>query len=257
MTHDLDTDFVRSRWHMISGALAIALLSFGKGACTPDVDPNDDAGTGGSAGTSTGGQATGGGATVGGGGGQGGAGDACLRSGGIVVTKLCCESVGDFPNLCVTGGCGCAPSSSHDVLTCECPASMCFDGKVCAVDPRRVYATTDAGDHCVAAGNVTLTLHNASAATLYLPGCEEYSIKNGSTYTPNAVCVWEGIARPVPAGTNYVATDQYQCPDVSGSTTLCFQVGLGCTVADVPLSEANCASLEWVCAPSFAIWPTP
>ncbi len=46
----------------------------------------------------------------------------CSRSGG---------SVGDFPNTCLPGACGCSPESSHAVQVCQCPASQCFDGKSC------------------------------------------------------------------------------------------------------------------------------
>jgi hypothetical protein len=40
-------------------------------------------------------------------------------------------STGDFPNMCTTGPCGCAPSSSHDVKICQCPGGKCFDGTKC------------------------------------------------------------------------------------------------------------------------------
>jgi hypothetical protein len=263
-----------------SGALVLALLSYGLGACTPDTD-DDDGGVGGtsvtggsgnggtsagaggkatgglsSGGSSTGGQATGG-AGVGGAGGQGGAAEACQRAGGTVVTRLCCQNIADFPNLCATGACGCAPANSRDTLVCQCPSGTCFDGQACPVDPHIVYATTDVVDSCPAAHDVTLTLHNNSNAILYLPGCGDYWVTDGVTYTPNVVCAWEGIARPVPAGTVYVAAAKYTCPDASGSRTLCFQVGLQCTVANVPLSQAGCNSLQWVCAPRFPLIPTP
>ena len=55
----------------------------------------------------------------------------CTNSGGTVSTALCCASTGDFPNMCTTGPCGCAPSSSHDVKICQCPGGKCFDGTKC------------------------------------------------------------------------------------------------------------------------------
>ncbi len=55
----------------------------------------------------------------------------CEAEGGEVSTGLCCESVGDFPNTCVVGACGCAPEYSHDVLVCQCPAGTCWDGQHC------------------------------------------------------------------------------------------------------------------------------
>ena len=274
MTHNLGIDSFPSRvgwptrtggarivsndWlRVASGAALVTLLSFVPGACNPEVD-DDDRDGGGIGGTSpNGGTGNGGAPAVGGTGGQGGAAEACVRTGGTVVTRVCCESVADFPNLCVAGACGCAPSSSHDTLVCQCPSGMCFDARACGADPHIVYATTDVEDGCPAMDNVTLTLHNNSDATLYLPGCGDYWVKDGETYTPNAVCAWEGIARPVPAGTSYVAAGQYRCPDAAGSVTLCVQVGFNCTVAGVPLSQAGCNSLQWVCAPSFGLIPLP
>lgn len=57
--------------------------------------------------------------------------DGCTASGGTVVTSLCCASVSDFPNTCLIGACGCSPTNSHEVKTCECPEGMCFDGTRC------------------------------------------------------------------------------------------------------------------------------
>ena len=58
---------------------------------------------------------------------------ACIDSGGTVSTSLCCLSVGDFPNLCVTGACGCSPSNSHEVKICDCGPGKCFDGETCVL----------------------------------------------------------------------------------------------------------------------------
>ena len=55
----------------------------------------------------------------------------CTSSGGTISATLCCESADDFPNSCLVGACGCAPTSSHEVKTCECPAGKCFDGSRC------------------------------------------------------------------------------------------------------------------------------
>jgi len=56
---------------------------------------------------------------------------ACTASGGTVASATCCLSTGDFPNTCTTGACGCAPSSSHSVQTCNCPSSKCWNGSTC------------------------------------------------------------------------------------------------------------------------------
>jgi heat shock protein HslJ len=55
----------------------------------------------------------------------------CSRSGGTVGAASCCGLVGDFPNTCLLGACGCSPESSHSVQVCQCPAGQCFDGKSC------------------------------------------------------------------------------------------------------------------------------
>jgi heat shock protein HslJ len=55
----------------------------------------------------------------------------CTRSGGTVEQGSCCGLVGDFPNTCLLGACGCAPEHSHPVQVCRCPAGRCFDGKSC------------------------------------------------------------------------------------------------------------------------------
>lgn len=55
----------------------------------------------------------------------------CTSTGGTVGTALCCASASDFPNRCLTGACGCAPSSSKDVKVCNCPSGKCFDGTGC------------------------------------------------------------------------------------------------------------------------------
>jgi hypothetical protein len=52
--------------------------------------------------------------------------DRCVSTGGRVESALCCETVLDFPYSCLVGGCGCAASSSHSVLTCVCPQAQCF-----------------------------------------------------------------------------------------------------------------------------------
>ena len=55
----------------------------------------------------------------------------CLASGGSVGKALCCGSTSDFPDTCSSGGCGCAPSSSHEVKVCTCPSGKCFNGSTC------------------------------------------------------------------------------------------------------------------------------
>jgi len=47
--------------------------------------------------------------------------------GGNVTTHLCCNSVGDFPNTCLIGACGCSPSNSHEIKVCDCGEGRCWD----------------------------------------------------------------------------------------------------------------------------------
>ncbi|MCX6776199.1 MAG: serpin family protein [Candidatus Micrarchaeota archaeon] len=51
----------------------------------------------------------------------------CRMGGGNVTTHLCCNSVGDFPNTCLIGACGCSPSNSHEVKACDCGEGRCWD----------------------------------------------------------------------------------------------------------------------------------
>jgi hypothetical protein len=52
----------------------------------------------------------------------------CEKSGGTVESRLCCKSVGNFPNLCLVGACTCGPQDSHEVLVCQCPEGFCWTG---------------------------------------------------------------------------------------------------------------------------------
>lgn len=55
----------------------------------------------------------------------------CLESGGELKQINCCKSVGDFPDQCEIGACGCAPQRSHQVKVCDCGEGKCFDGEKC------------------------------------------------------------------------------------------------------------------------------
>jgi len=56
---------------------------------------------------------------------------ACLDSGGTVSTTSCCKTSNDFPNSCLIGACGCSPTDSHEVKTCNCVEGKCFNGTEC------------------------------------------------------------------------------------------------------------------------------
>jgi hypothetical protein len=55
----------------------------------------------------------------------------CNETGGKVVNSSCCKSVGDFPSNCNVGACGCSPSDSHEVKSCDCGPNKCFNGTLC------------------------------------------------------------------------------------------------------------------------------
>ncbi len=78
----------------------------------------------------------------------------CTSTGGRIDSGLCCLSVGDFPDSCLGGACGCSPSNSHTVVTCSCPpGGGCFSTKTgCGNDG----TVPDAGqDGNVACGSAT------------------------------------------------------------------------------------------------------
>ena len=50
----------------------------------------------------------------------------CTATGGQIQSRLCCNAESDFPESCGFGSCACAPTSSHDVTACQCPAGTCY-----------------------------------------------------------------------------------------------------------------------------------
>jgi hypothetical protein len=54
----------------------------------------------------------------------------CTGTDGTISVALCCQSVGDFPDTCLDGACGCSPEYSHNVLVCVCPDQQCFESGV-------------------------------------------------------------------------------------------------------------------------------
>ena len=54
---------------------------------------------------------------------------ACINSGGTVISSLCCKMTNDFPNMCLIGPCGCSPENSHEVKICDCGERRCWDSE--------------------------------------------------------------------------------------------------------------------------------
>ncbi|MDD5639600.1 MAG: hypothetical protein PHR47_02235 [Candidatus Pacebacteria bacterium] len=57
----------------------------------------------------------------------------CVASGGKVVTRFCCSSSNEFPNLCAVGACGCSPTNRKEIKICDCGTNKCFNGNGCVV----------------------------------------------------------------------------------------------------------------------------
>ena len=55
-------------------------------------------------------------------------GNLCERTGGSARTVLCCADAPDFPNTCPgnVGACGCGPSASEEIQSCDCTDGACF-----------------------------------------------------------------------------------------------------------------------------------
>ena len=78
----------------------------------------------------------------------------CLRSGGRIELVACsCTNRENFPNTClIGGGCTCTPVSFKDILMCQCPEDMCFDGERClghTPPPHHSTQCEDQGGTCI------------------------------------------------------------------------------------------------------------
>ena len=95
--------------------------------------------------------------------------DACVNSGGTVVTQACnCEGVSDFYDNCAVGTCACGPEfPSYDLSVCDCGEDRCFDGTEC-VTPE--FATLE--DACVnSGGTVTTQTCNCAGVSDFYDNC--------------------------------------------------------------------------------------
>jgi hypothetical protein len=64
----------------------------------------------------------------------------CRTTGGQLGSAMCCLSVTDYPDTCAVGACGCSPTASHEVVTCDCSTGSCFSRTAGCV-PRSVGGT--------------------------------------------------------------------------------------------------------------------
>ncbi|NYZ76090.1 serpin family protein [Candidatus Micrarchaeota archaeon] len=79
--------------------------------------------------------------------------EACIIAGGNVTTQLCCKSVGDFPNTCSIGACGCSPENSHEVKVCDCGQYCWYSYKSQCINPPPQGNTTAESSSVVNASN--------------------------------------------------------------------------------------------------------
>jgi hypothetical protein len=100
------------------------------------------------------------------------------------------------------------------------------------------------------------TLHNDTSETVHIRGCPRYKDEKlvGGTWEDLSIsCANEGNAIVVAGGETYEATGLgFTCSGDTATWRLCFEVGHGCQ-SDVPLSEAQCSSIEEVCSPTFDV----
>ena len=97
-----------------------------------------------------------------------------------------------------------------------------------------------------------VTFRNPTDATLYLGGCShfDYEQRVDGAWLPQGpatVCVWEGLAEPVPPGGVVIDAIDTSRP---GIWRLRFPVGFGCDEA-APLAEANCVALVELTSNAF------
>lgn len=101
-------------------------------------------------------------------------------------------------------------------------------------------------------GAVTFT--NPTRATVYLAGCShfDYEQRIAGAWVPQgpaAVCVWEGLAQPVPPGG---AVREPLDTSRPGTWRLRYAVGLGCRET-APLDPAHCTGIVSVTSNAFEV----
>jgi eight-cysteine-cluster-containing protein len=136
----------------------------------------------------------------------------------------------------------------------DCPLGK--SGKCCLPEPKIKLATDKSG--YMVGEAITAELVNGGAESIFVGGCSVLSWEkeeNGVWVSkgPSKICVWEGIAAEVKAGTTLTETlSQGQ----EGTFRLVAGYGLGCTPGK-PLSQAACKSTGTARSEAFKIKSCP
>lgn len=98
------------------------------------------------------------------------------------------------------------------------------------------------------------TFRNEAPTTVFLRGCDhfDYEMRVGAEWVsqgPDAVCVWEGFADPVPPGGS--ATDPITARE-PGTWRLRYEVGIGCSET-APLDQEHCAAVGRIASNEFEV----
>lgn len=124
---------------------------------------------------------------------------------------------------------------------------------LCAAFLALACAETDR-DHYPAGAPGTVTFHNHTKVPLYLGGCGhfDYEKRVGSAWVsqgPDVVCVWEGLAQPIPPRGTVSEPIETREP---GTWRLRYRVGLGCS-DQAPLGEGACSLVTAVVSEEFVV----
>ena len=101
---------------------------------------------------------------------------------------------------------------------------------------------------------ITIILHNRSAQTVYLEGCNPIytSIRSDTGWVdhPMRLCFWEGYEKPVPADSFY--TEHFNTPLMPGTIRFFAPVYRECK-AGLPISQAECQSKQTYYSPTVQV----